>query len=105
LYNEQFKLRGSKSPDDDNALEFLKGICSRDDMIFGKHTVNVDGTLKHLFWRHGVSSMDYSLFGDVLAFDATYQKIKYNMSLVIFSGVNHHNQRVIFCSAIVGDKT
>lgn len=49
--------------------------------------------------------MDYSVFGDVLAFDATYKKIRYNTPLVIFSGVNHHNKSVIFGSAIVGDET
>lgn len=49
--------------------------------------------------------MDYSLFANVLAFDATYQKRKYNTPLVIFSGVNHHNKSVIFASAIVGDET
>lgn len=49
--------------------------------------------------------MDYSVFGDVLAFDATYRKIRYNTPLVIFSSVNHHNQSVIFGSAIVGDET
>jgi hypothetical protein len=69
------------------------------------HTVNADGTLQHLFWCDGVSRMDYLVFDDVLAFDATYRKIKYSTSLVIFSGVNHHNQSVIFGSAIVGDET
>jgi hypothetical protein len=91
--------------DAEDALEFLKSMCLRDDMMYWKHIVNADGTLQHLFWCDGVSRMDYSVFGDVLAFDATYRKIKYNTPLVIFSGVNHHNQSVIFASAIVGDET
>lgn len=49
--------------------------------------------------------MDYSLFRDVLAFDATYRKIKYNTLLVIFSRLNQHNQTIIFCCAIIGDET
>ena len=49
--------------------------------------------------------MDYTVFEDGLAFDATYRKIKYNTPLVIFSGVNHHNQSLIFDSAIVSDET
>ena len=49
--------------------------------------------------------MDYSLFGDVLPFDATYRKIIYNTPLVIiYFAVNHHNQIVIYGSAIVRDK-
>lgn len=105
MYNEQFKERGSKMSDADDALEFLRGMCTRDDMMFWKHTLHPDGSLKHLFWCDGVSRMDYSLFGDVLAFDATYKKIKYNTPLVIFFGVNHHNKSVIFAGAIVGDET
>ncbi|KEH19278.1 hypothetical protein MTR_8g045760 [Medicago truncatula] len=54
MYNEQFKERGSKSADADSSLEFVKGMCTRDDMMFWKHTVNVDGSLKHLFWCDGV---------------------------------------------------
>ena len=104
MYNEQNKGKGTRS-DADEALEFLDEMCTRDDMMISKHTVNADGSLKHLFWCDGVCRMDYSMFGDVLAFDATYKKIKYNIPLVIFSGVNHHNKRVIFGSAIGGDET
>jgi hypothetical protein len=105
MYNEQFKERERKTTDADEAVEFLKGLSRTDDMMFWRHTVNEDGTLRHLFWCDGVSRMDYKVFGDVLAFDATYRKIRYNTPLVIFSGVNHHNQSVIFGSAIVGDET
>jgi len=45
------------------------------------------------------------VFGDVLAFDATYRKIRYNTPLVIFSRANHHNQSVIFDNAIVSEET
>ncbi|XP_039690635.1 protein FAR1-RELATED SEQUENCE 5-like [Medicago truncatula] len=105
IYNEQFKERERKTSDADEAVEFLKELSRTDDMMYWRHTVNEDGTLQHLFWCDGVSRMDYKVFGDVLAFDATYRKIRYNTSLVIFSGVNHHNQSVIFGSAIVGDET
>ncbi|XP_025640707.1 protein FAR1-RELATED SEQUENCE 5-like [Arachis hypogaea] len=44
---------------------------------------------------------DYLLFGDVLAFDATYDRNKYNLPVVVFSGVNHHNQTCVFGTAMV----
>jgi len=91
MYNEQFKERETKSSDADETVEFMKGLSSTDDKMYWKHTVKEDGSLQHLFWCDGVSLMDYTVFGDVLAFDATYKKIKYNTPLVIFSGVNHHN--------------
>ena len=47
----------------------------------------------------------YFVFGDMLSIDAAYRKINYNTPLVIFSGVTHHNQSIVFGSAIVGDET
>ncbi|KAL4275512.1 hypothetical protein AHAS_Ahas20G0114600 [Arachis hypogaea] len=38
------------------------------------------------------NQFDYVVFGDVLAFDATYGRNKYNLHVVVFLGVNHHNQ-------------
>ncbi|CAK8540948.1 unnamed protein product [Lathyrus sativus] len=76
----------------------------KDDMMFWRHIVKEDGTLEHLFWCDGIGCTNYSIFGDVLAFDATYRKIRYNTPLVMFSGVNHHNQNIIFASATVGDE-
>ncbi|KAG4921275.1 hypothetical protein JHK86_050088 [Glycine max] len=46
-----------------------------------------------------------SVFGDVIGFDATYSKNKFLCPFVIFSGVNNHNQTVIFATALVSDET
>jgi hypothetical protein len=105
IYNEQFKHRGGNSIDGEHAIDFIKQMCCRDDMMYWRHTVNEDGTLCHLFWCDGISRTDYSLFGDVLAFDATYRKIRYNTPLVIFSGTKPSYQSIIFASAIVSDET
>ncbi|XP_057760908.1 protein FAR1-RELATED SEQUENCE 5-like [Arachis stenosperma] len=51
-----------------------------------------------------LNSADYSLFGDVLAFDATYKRNKYMCPLVIFSGVNRHNQTIIFAATLICDE-
>ncbi|XP_072054889.1 protein FAR1-RELATED SEQUENCE 5-like [Arachis hypogaea] len=52
----------------------------------------------------GYGRADYLLFGDVLAFDATYKRNKYMCPLVVFSGVNHHNQTIIFAVALIWDE-
>ncbi|XP_020963878.1 protein FAR1-RELATED SEQUENCE 5-like [Arachis ipaensis] len=46
----------------------------------------------------------HNVFGDVVAFDATYKKNVYLLPLVVFSGVNHHNQMVVFAAALVADE-
>jgi len=48
--------------------------------------------------------LDYLLFGDVLDFDATYKKNKYLCSLFVFSRVNHHNQIVVYATAVVSNE-
>ena len=37
-----------------------------------------DGKLLNLFLADGASIIDYECFGDVIAFDTTYKKNKYN---------------------------
>ncbi|KAL4350306.1 hypothetical protein AHAS_Ahas10G0128800 [Arachis hypogaea] len=50
------------------------------------------------------SLVSFEEFGDVMAFDATYKKNRYKFPLVVFSGVNHHLQTIVFGSAIVADE-
>ncbi|XP_057739781.1 protein FAR1-RELATED SEQUENCE 5-like [Arachis stenosperma] len=68
------------------------------------HTADDEGRLVHLFWSDNCSQLDYHLFGDVVAFDATYRTNKYMCPLVVFSGVNHHNQTIVFAHALVANE-
>jgi transposase-like protein len=85
--------------------EYLRETRSTDPGMFWSHIVDSDGRLKNLFWCDGMNRMDYVVFGDVMAFDATYRQNKYMCPLVVFCGVNHHNQSVIFGSAIVANES
>jgi len=73
--------------------------------MFVKSCIDDDRRLERLFWCDGESRMNYEIFGDVLAFDATYRKNKYNCPFVVFSGVNHHNQTIVFATGIVTRET
>lgn len=73
--------------------------------MYWSHTVGSDSRLQKLFWCDGRSRFDYEIFGDVVAFDATYGRNNYKCPLVVFSGVNHHNHTIIFASAVVTDET
>jgi hypothetical protein len=104
MYNEVDKERRSKGTDSRAALSYLRSLKNGDPSLFWKHTVDKEGRLEHLFWCDGKSQMDYKLFGDVLAFDATYKKNRYLCPVVVFSGVNHHNQTIVFGIAIVANE-
>ncbi|RYQ88235.1 hypothetical protein Ahy_B09g095548 isoform B [Arachis hypogaea] len=84
MHNQVAKQRRQLPDDLTSAMAYLKTLAARDQNLF--------------------YSLDYDLFGDVLAFDATYKKNRYRLSVVIFSGVNHHNQIVVFGAAIVSNE-
>ncbi|RYQ90639.1 hypothetical protein Ahy_B09g096681 isoform F [Arachis hypogaea] len=86
------------------ALKYLEDQATNDPSLYFNHHMDADGTLRNLFWCDGLSRANYSLFGDVLAFDATYRKNKYMCPLVVFFGVNHHNQTIIFAAALICDE-
>jgi hypothetical protein len=100
LYNQVGKQRKELYSDACSAVKYL-----RDPLMFVTHTIDKERRLERLFWCDGESRMNYEIFGDVLAFDATYRKNKYNCPFVIFSGVNHHNQTIVFASGIVTRET
>ena len=45
------------------------------------------------------------MFGDVLAFDTTYQTDAYKKPLVIVVGINHHHQTIVFGCALLVDES
>ncbi|XP_020982341.1 protein FAR1-RELATED SEQUENCE 5-like [Arachis duranensis] len=105
MYNEIARRRRHVLGDARAALRYLKNQKAEDTSLYYEHIVNAKGVLRALFWCDGRSQLDYGVFGDVLAFDVTYKKNKYLCPVVVFSGVNHHNQIVVFGSALVTDES
>ncbi|KAF1860259.1 hypothetical protein Lal_00037597 [Lupinus albus] len=96
MYNQIQRQRIIGNGDAESALQYLKEQSKSDSAMYWRHSVDEEGKLQQLFWADGYSIFDYSIFGDVLAFDATYGRNKYKFSVVIFSGVNHHKQTTVF---------
>ncbi|XP_076944392.1 protein FAR1-RELATED SEQUENCE 5-like [Bidens hawaiensis] len=71
----------------------------------------VDGVLSSIFWFDGISRCNYSMFGEVLAFDATYIptgndcRILHNMIFVPFTGVDCHKKCVTFGAGLIYNET
>ncbi len=49
--------------------------------------------------------LDYESFGDDVCFNTTYRKNKYGTPFVMFVGVNHYKQSIIFGIALLYDET
>ncbi|XP_057426359.1 protein FAR1-RELATED SEQUENCE 5-like [Lotus japonicus] len=104
MYNVLDKERINQLPDARGAFGYLRTLRSTDPDMYWSHKKSEEGKLLNLFWCDGQSRRDYGVFGDVLAFDATYRKNKYSCPLVVLSGVNHHNRTIVFGTAIVSDE-
>ncbi|KAL4374054.1 hypothetical protein AHAS_Ahas05G0143400 [Arachis hypogaea] len=106
LYNYVHSQRRARILDGDAAatISYLEGKANADLMSVARYTTTVDNRLGSLFWVDGIMKSDYELFGDVLAFDATYRGNKYKKPLVVFSGTNHHRQTCIFGFALLQDE-
>nr|XP_025628612.1 protein FAR1-RELATED SEQUENCE 5-like [Arachis hypogaea] len=101
MYNEIQKQRGLQGGDVTAAISYLDGLARIDGKMFWRYKLGSGQQLCNLFWSDGRCQEDYGIFGDVLAFDATYGRNKYNLPVVVFSGVNHHNQTCVFGTAMV----
>ncbi|XP_025625575.1 protein FAR1-RELATED SEQUENCE 5-like [Arachis hypogaea] len=86
------------------AISYLEGKANTDMMTVARYTKTAENQLGSLFWADGQMMADYQLFGNVLAFDATYRSNKYKKPLVVFSGSNHHKQIAIFGFALLEDE-
>ncbi|RYR07003.1 hypothetical protein Ahy_B05g074325 [Arachis hypogaea] len=104
MHNVNAKQRREGGLDAESCLSYLRECKANDPALYYKEVVDGEGVLQHLFWCDGTSQIDYQVFGDVVAFDATYKKNIYLSLLVVFSGVNHHNQMVVFAAALVEDE-
>ncbi|XP_039686674.1 protein FAR1-RELATED SEQUENCE 5-like [Medicago truncatula] len=60
------------------------------------YEVGEEGRLKHVFWADGICRKNYSLFGDVVSFDTTYETNMYHLIFAPFTGINHHRQSITF---------
>nr|XP_025665199.1 protein FAR1-RELATED SEQUENCE 5-like [Arachis hypogaea] len=104
MHNQVAKQRRQLPDDLTFAMAYLETLAARDRNLFYSVEKGRKEVFWQIFWCDGRCQLDYDLFGDVLAFDATYKKNRYRLPVVIFSGVNHHNQTVVFGAAIVSNE-
>ncbi|KAH6835291.1 hypothetical protein C2S53_014997 [Perilla frutescens var. hirtella] len=65
------------------------------------YEVNKDDQLRCVFWVDPISRRNFSLFGDVVSFDATYRTNRYSMVFAPFTGKDNHGKLVTFGAALM----
>ncbi|XP_016165312.1 protein FAR1-RELATED SEQUENCE 5-like [Arachis ipaensis] len=105
MYNVVRRQRAMHCGDVNAALRYFNSCARADENMYWRYQVGDEQQMCDLFWSDGCSQHDYKIFGDILAFDATYGRNKYNLPVIVFSGVNHHNQTCVFGIAMVSSET
>lgn len=67
--------------------------------------LNEKGIIRNVFWADARSRVAYSYFGDVIAIDTACLTDKYEVPLVVFTGVNHHGQSVLLGCGLLASET
>ncbi|KAL4286243.1 hypothetical protein AHAS_Ahas19G0066700 [Arachis hypogaea] len=101
MHNEVRKQRALQNGDVNAALHFFDYAARNDEKLFWRYEVAAGSRMCDIIWSDGRSQEDYEAFGDVLAFDATFGRNKYNLSIIVLSEVNHHNQTCVFAAVMV----
>ncbi|XP_057452662.1 protein FAR1-RELATED SEQUENCE 4-like [Lotus japonicus] len=105
LYNQISRQNRKKKNDGVSAIQFMRDLLSKDGNMYVDCLRDDKNIIDRLFWCDDISKLSHELFGDVLAFDATYKKNQYMLPLVVFSGVNNHNRSTIFAAALISNET
>ncbi|WCJ38522.1 FAR1-related sequence 9 [Euphorbia peplus] len=98
------KKREIQDGDAFTTLGFLGAKKESDPGFFFKYTSRENGQLCNLFWSDSLSRLDYSIFGDVIAFDACYKRNIYCTPIVTLMGLNNHRQSIVFACALLEDE-
>ncbi|KAI4373678.1 hypothetical protein MLD38_011779 [Melastoma candidum] len=86
-------------------LDFLMNMQSENPKFFYAVDLNEENRLRSVFWVDAKGVEDYSKFRDVVSVDMSYFSDQYKMPLVLFVGVNHHIQPLLFGCALIPDDT
>lgn len=84
-------------------LEYLQKMQVENPLFYYAVRINESDNMSGFFWADAKSMMDYIYFGDVVCFDTTYKTSDYGRPLILFLGVNHHKQLVLFGTALLYD--
>ncbi|XP_070677871.1 protein FAR1-RELATED SEQUENCE 5-like [Malus domestica] len=95
-----------KGHDADMLLEYFHSEKEKNPSFCFEVDKDEENKFSHCFWVDSTARKAYFFFGDVVAFDTTYNTNKYSMIFAPFVGVNHHNQTIVFgCGFLSDEKT
>ncbi|XP_019181619.1 PREDICTED: protein FAR1-RELATED SEQUENCE 5-like [Ipomoea nil] len=80
--------------------KYAKKVDDCPDYVF-RYDVDSQDQLCRAFWTDPIAKENFSAFGEVVSFDATYGTNRYGMVLVPFTGVDNHKRGVTFAMGLI----
>ncbi|XP_041999830.1 protein FAR1-RELATED SEQUENCE 5-like [Salvia splendens] len=107
IRNFEKELRDEqKGIDTETLIEFFTSEKEKNKSFFFDFETDSNNRFSRCFWADPKSRAAYSVFGDVVVLDSTYNTNKYGMIFTPFVGVNHHHQTIVFgCGFLSDEKT
>ncbi|XP_074585556.1 protein FAR1-RELATED SEQUENCE 5-like [Curcuma longa] len=93
-----------KGIDAETLIELFASEKEKNSGFFYEYETDSDNKFSRCFWADHVSRRAYSVFGDVVVFDTTYNTNKYGLIFAPFVGVNHHHQTTVFGCGFLSDE-
>lgn len=91
--------------DAQNLLNYFQKMQAENPGFFYAIQLDDDNRMSNVFWADARSRAAYAHFGDAVVFDTTYRPNHYLVPFAPFTGVNHHDQMVLFGCALLLDES
>ncbi|PKA66380.1 Protein FAR1-like sequence 5 [Apostasia shenzhenica] len=104
-YPREIRYNDLGPEDAQNLLEYFKKTQMDNPAFFYALQYEQNNCMTNIFWADAKARMAYHYFGDSVTLDFSYKNNKDFMPLLLFTGVNHHLQPVIFGCALLVDES
>ncbi|KAJ8437592.1 hypothetical protein Cgig2_005343 [Carnegiea gigantea] len=86
-------------------LEACKAMKEADDNFIYEYTVDGDDKVEMIAWTYHDSVLLYSMYGDVVLFETTYESVTYGMTFGVRLGITNNGRTVLFGCVLLQDET
>ena len=86
-------------------LEACKAMKEADETFIYDYAVDENDKVGMIAWTYQDSILLYSMYGDVVLFETTYESITYGMTFGVWLGINNNGRTVLFGCVLLHDET
>ncbi|WOK94984.1 protein FAR1-RELATED SEQUENCE 5 [Canna indica] len=104
-YPREIRYNDLGPEDAQSLLEYFKKTQLENPAFYYAVQIENNNCMTNVFWADAKARMAYYYFGDAVRLETSYRNDKELMPIVMFTGINHHLQQVVFGCALLVDET